>query len=108
MKYYSTNKSVPEVSLMEAVTKGLAADKGLFMPERIDKFPAEFFENIHKLSFQEIAFEVQKILWRRCSGSNPERDLCMTRRNFDCPVVHVNDNIYSPSFFTGLRWLLKM
>ena len=38
MKYYSTNKSVPKVSLMEAVTKGLAADNGLFMPERIEAF----------------------------------------------------------------------
>ncbi len=37
MKYYSTNKTVPEVTLSEAVVKGLAADKGLFMPERIEK-----------------------------------------------------------------------
>lgn len=32
MKYYSTNKQAPEATLEEAVVKGLAADKGLFMP----------------------------------------------------------------------------
>ena len=46
MKYYSTNKEVKEISLEEAVIKGLAADKGLFMPNKINRLPAEFFENI--------------------------------------------------------------
>ena len=32
MKYYSTNKQAPMASLQEAVVKGLAADRGLFMP----------------------------------------------------------------------------
>ncbi|MCA1760895.1 MAG: threonine synthase, partial [Bacteroidales bacterium] len=60
MKYYSTNKNTISVTLKEAVIKGLASDKGLFMPERIEKFDADFFENIQNLSFQEIAFEVAK------------------------------------------------
>ena len=58
MKYYSTNKIVSEVSLEEAVIKGLAADKGLYMPNNIKKLPAEFFENIDKMSFQEMSFRV--------------------------------------------------
>ncbi|MCF6356187.1 MAG: threonine synthase, partial [Draconibacterium sp.] len=60
MKYYSTNKSTPKVTLKEAVVKGLAADNGLFMTERINKFDTSFFDNIQNLSFQEIAFEVEK------------------------------------------------
>lgn len=35
MKYYSTNKQAPLASLEEAVVKGLAGDKGLYMPEHI-------------------------------------------------------------------------
>ena len=35
MKYYSTNKQAPLATLEEAVVKGLAGDKGLYMPERI-------------------------------------------------------------------------
>ena len=58
MKYYSTNKKVSGVTLEEAVVKGLASDKGLFMPDVIKKMPAEFFDTIDKLSFQEIAYGV--------------------------------------------------
>ena len=40
MKYYSTNKQAPEATLEEAVVKGLAADKGLFMPFTIKTLAA--------------------------------------------------------------------
>jgi threonine synthase len=101
MKYYSTNKSVPEVSLKEAVTKGLADDKGLFMPERIEFFPASFFENIHKMSFQEISFEVAKKFFGEDVPEDDLKAIVYDTLNFDCPVVHVNDNIYSLELFHG-------
>ncbi|MBF1539525.1 MAG: threonine synthase, partial [Prevotella salivae] len=56
MKYYSTNKTAPEASLEEAVIHGLAPDRGLYMPEEIQKLPAEFFQQLDQLSLQEIAF----------------------------------------------------
>ena len=36
MKYYSTNQQAPLASLSEAVVRGLATDRGLYMPERIN------------------------------------------------------------------------
>lgn len=42
MKYYSTNKQAPMASLQEAVVKGLAADRGLFMPMTIKPLPQDF------------------------------------------------------------------
>jgi threonine synthase len=101
MKYYSTNKSVPEVSLKEAVTKGLADDKGLFMPERIEALPKSFFENIHKLSFQEISFEVAKKFFGEDVPEEDLKKLVYDTLSFDCPVVHVNDQIYSLELFHG-------
>ena len=50
MKYYSTNKQAPEATLEEAVVKGLAADKGLFMPRTIKPLPKEFYDNIERHS----------------------------------------------------------
>ena len=38
MKYYSTNHQASDASLEEAVVKGLASDKGLYMPEAIKSF----------------------------------------------------------------------
>ena len=43
MKYYSTNGKAPEADLRKAVVKGLAEDRGLYMPERIERLPEEFF-----------------------------------------------------------------
>ncbi len=101
MKYYSTNKSVPEVSLKEAVTKGLADDKGLFMPERIEKLPELFFENIHNMSFQEISFEVAKKFFGEDVPEEDLKEIVYDTLSFDCPVAHVDNNIYSLELFHG-------
>lgn len=101
MKYYSTNKSVDKVSLIEAVTKGLAADNGLFMPERIEAFDRHFFEHIHQKSFQEISFEVAKKFFGEDIPDHILKDIVYDAINFDCPVVRVNDSVYSLELFHG-------
>lgn len=101
MKYYSTNKNTPEVNLKEAVVKGLAADNGLFMPERIEKFEPAFFNSIHKLSFQEIAFEVAKKFFGQDVEEDKLKEIVYDTLQFDCPVVEITDNIYSLELFHG-------
>ncbi len=101
MKYYSTNKTTPEVSLKEAVVKGLASDNGLFMPEHINKFEASFFENIQNLSFQEIAFEVAKKFFGDDIQHDKLKEIVFDTLQFDCPVVKVADSIYSLELFHG-------
>ncbi len=101
MKYYSTNKNTPKSSLKEAVVKGLAADKGLFMPERIEKFDTSFFETIQKLSFQEIAFEVAKKFLGEDIEEKKLKEIVFETLQFDCPVVKVTGNIYSLELFHG-------
>ena len=59
MHYYSTNQQAPLASLEEAVVRGLATDKGLYMPERIKQLPKEFFDGIAEMSFQEIADQTE-------------------------------------------------
>jgi len=101
MNYYSTNRSVPEVSLKEAVTKGLAADKGLFMPERVDALPGSFFSGIQQLTFPEIAFEVSKKFFGEDIPEEDLKGLVQDTLSFDCPVLHINENIYSLELFHG-------
>ncbi|MFV0267472.1 MAG: threonine synthase [Draconibacterium sp.] len=101
MKYYSTNKNTPEVSLKEAVVKGLAADNGLFMPERIEAFDPSFFENIQKLSFQEIAYEVALKFFGEDIEAQKLHEIVFDTLSFDCPVVKVDGNIYSLELFHG-------
>lgn len=101
MRYFSTNKTVPPVSLMEAVTKGLASDNGLFMPERIEEFHPEFFKSIHQLSFQEIAFEVAKKFFGTDVPEATLQGIVYDTLSFDCPIVKVNDSMYSLELFHG-------
>jgi threonine synthase len=101
MKYYSTNKNTPEVSLKEAVVKGLAPDNGLYMPERIEKFEPSFFENIQNLTFQEIAFEVATKFFGEDIPEEKLKEIVFDTLNFDCPVVQVTDSIYSLELFHG-------
>lgn len=102
MKYFSTNKTVDPVSLMEAVTKGLAADNGLFMPERIDGFKPEFFsKSIANLSFQELSFEVAKKFFGEDVPEDTLKSIVYDTLSFECPIVKVNDSIYSLELFHG-------
>ncbi|MDR1714642.1 MAG: threonine synthase [Prevotella sp.] len=101
MKYYSTNGQAPDVTLQEAVVKGLAPDKGLFMPETIKILPAYFFENIANLSFQEIAYTVADAFFGGDIEKDTLKEIVYDTLNFDAPVVHVTDNIYSLELFHG-------
>ena len=101
MKYYSTNKKTPQVSLKEAVVKGLASDNGLFMPDQINKFDPSFFENIENLTFQEIGFEVAKKFFGDDIEESKLKEIVFDTLEFDCPVVKVSDSIYSLELFHG-------
>ena len=107
MKYYSTNKNTPAVSLKEAVVKGLAPDNGLFMPEHINKFEPSFFENIHNLSFQEIAYEVAFKFFGDDIEASTLKAIVYDTLAYDCPVVKVADNIYTLELFHGPTMAFK-
>lgn len=101
MKYYSTNHHAPAASLEDAVVKGLASDRGLFMPEHIDSLPDEFFEKIDTMSFQEIACRVaQAFFGEDIPREELDKIVCDTL-SFDCPVVEVEPSIYSLELFHG-------
>ena len=101
MKYYSTNRSCPEVSLSEAVIKGLAPDKGLYMPERIRPLPQSFFDHIEDMSLQEIAFEVAKGFFGEDIPADDLRQIVYDTLQFDIPLVKVNEQIYSLELYHG-------
>lgn len=102
MMYYSTNHNTPDVTLEEAVVKGLAADRGLFMPHKIKQLPQQFFDNIQDMTLQQIAVGVAEAFF----GEDVEKDtlqqiVCDTM-SFDIPLVHVGDsNIWSLELFHG-------
>ena len=101
MRYYSTNKKAPMATLHEAVVKGLASDRGLYMPERIKPLPSSFFDNIDNLSFQDIACTVADAFFGEDIPADDLRRIVCDTLAFDCPVVKVDDNIYALELFHG-------
>ena len=101
MKYYSTNKKVSGVSLQDAVVKGLADDKGLFMPDSIKALPQSFFDTIENLSFQEMAYTVADAFFGEDVEADALKKIVYETLNFDVPLVHVNDDIYSLELYHG-------
>ena len=101
MKYYSTNGQAPIATLEKAVVKGLAEDKGLYMPERIKPLPKDFFDNIDKMSFQEIAYTVADAFFGEDVDAASLKQIVYDTLAFDCPCVKVTDSIYSLELFHG-------
>ncbi len=101
MQFYSTNGQAPIATLEKAVVKGLAEDKGLYMPERIKPLPKEFFDNIENLSFQEIAYQVADAFFGEDVPAEDLKRIVYDTLAFDCPCVKVTDTIYSLELFHG-------
>lgn len=101
MKFYSTNGQAPVATLEKAVVKGLAEDKGLYMPERIKPLPQEFFDHIENLSFQEIAYTVADAFFGEDVPAEDLKRIVYDTLAFDTPCVKVTDTIYSLELFHG-------
>jgi threonine synthase len=100
MKLYSTNHQSPDVDLKEAVFRGLPQDNGLYMPYTISKLPNSFFENIDKMSLQEMAFEVASSLIQDIPADRLKQIVYDTLA-FEVPVINVHDNIYALELIHG-------
>ena len=106
MNYYSTNGKAPLATLEKAVIKGLAEDKGLYMPERIKPLPQEFFDNIQDMTLQEIAYQVADCFFGEDVDAESLRRIVYDTLSFDIPLVKVSSlnggrEIYSLELFHG-------
>ncbi len=94
-------------TLEKAVVKGLAEDKGLYMPEHINRLPQEFFDHIQDMTFQEIAFEVAKGFFGEDIPADDLKQIVFDTLSFDVPAVEVSPAtdgrgaIYSLELFHG-------
>ena len=101
MKYYSTNGKAPVADLEKAVVKGLAEDRGLYMPETIHHLPKAFIADMPDMSFRDIAYNVASNFFGDDVDEDALQDIVYDTLSFDCPVVKVKDNIYALELFHG-------
>ena len=107
MQFYSLNHKSPKVSFKEAVIKGIAPDKGLYFPERIQKLDKKIFDQIDDYSNHELAFEMIK---QFVGEDIPEADLKLIIEdtlNFDFPLVPIEEDVLSLELFHGPTMAFK-
>lgn len=101
MMYYSTNGCAPQATLREAVERGLAPDRGLYMPDHIQQLPASFFDRIDQLTFQEMSFEVARAFFGGDVDDASLKRIVTDTLAFETPLRRVEEGIYSLELFHG-------
>lgn len=101
MKYRSTAGKSPEVSLEEAVVKGLAPDRGLYMPLSFPAMPEDFFKCLPEMTLPEMAAEVAAALFGEDVEPDKLKALTEETLNFPIPLVKVSKGKYSLELFHG-------
>lgn len=94
IKYYSTNLKAAPVSFKEALLKGIAPDRGLFMPDSIPKFTSDEIENFSDMEYWEIAY---KVIYKFLKDEIPPKDLkaiCKDAYNFEVPLENAYERKY--------------
>ena len=107
MLLYSTKHESPDVSLEEAVFRGLPPDNGLYMPHEIPTLPASFFENIDKLTINEIALEVCKALLEDDIPADDLKTIVDRAITFESPIVEIEKDTYVLELFHGPSMAFK-
>ena len=92
--FYSTNLKANPVTFDKALLKGLAPDKGLFMPKEMPSFTKEEIAGFSDKEYYEIAYEVgRKFLKGQISG-NDLLAIVKDAYDFEVPLEHVTQNRY--------------
>lgn len=92
MKCYSTSNRTIRIPFGEAAMRGLAPDKGLYMPVELPLLPEKFIADLPQLTREEIC---QALARHLLAGDIPQPQLdALTAEaiNFELPVQMLNDN----------------
>ena len=101
MQYYSTNKNTAPATLEKAVVRGLAPDKGLYMPWEIKPLPQEFYDHIAGMTLPDIACRVADALFGGDVPQDVLHGIVRNALNFPVPLTEVEPGIWSLELFHG-------
>jgi threonine synthase len=92
--FYSTNYQSPPLPFHEALLKGQAPDKGLYMPEEIPVFTAETIKKMKDLEYFEIAHQVIGKFLKGVIGEDELLAMVKDAYNYPVPLEHVFEKKY--------------
>lgn len=102
MRFYSTISHRGGTSLTEAVMRGIAADGGAFMPERIPRLPGALFRNLTVMNEVEIGYIVASTLLGDSLDATVIKDITSQALDFPVPTVKIgSEPIYGYELHHG-------
>ncbi len=101
MRYFSLNNHNHFANFENAVINGIAPDRGLYFPEKIEKLNKDLIKNLNSLSKTEIALEVINSYVGDEIPAAHLSEIIEKTLDFDFPVVPVEENISSLELFHG-------
>jgi threonine synthase len=101
MHYYSTSNKELKFGLKEAVVRGLAPDRGLFMPSPIPVLNRATLEGLRNMELPGIAVQLSRILFGKDIPEPELKKIAEEAVNFDTPLVKVEEGLYSLELFHG-------
>ncbi len=101
MNYYSLNRQSPPVDFRAATIAGQAPDGGLYFPETIPQFSAEFLQALPHLSRADVAYAVMQPYVGDTIPEAELRRICAETVDFEFPLVPVAERIGALELFHG-------
>jgi len=101
MRFYSTRNPYHNVDFATAVSRGLAPDGGLYMPERLPKLDASWFKRLDTLSFDDIGVEIARPFTEGVFSEEELRELVHSVLSFDAPLVDITQDLSILELFHG-------
>ena len=98
IRYVSTNRAVPPVTLAEALLQGQAGDRGLFLPDRFPQLALEELAPLKGRPYWEVAARVLGPYTEGTFAADTLRSLCVDAYNYEVPLEPV----------TGRQYLLRL
>ena len=92
MKFVSTGGEGPAADLRTALTRGLAPDGGLYLPERMDPIDASVLAELRGQSFSVVSRAVARHLLGSIIPPDDLDRIVDAALNFEVPLVTLNDN----------------
>lgn len=101
MDYYSTSNRNLKYGLKEALLKGLAPDRGLFMPTTIPVLDDRSLQGLRGLNLRDIAVSLSSVLFGEDIPGRELASLVEDAINFDTPLVQLEESLFSLELFHG-------
>lgn len=106
MKFISTRSLAPAINFEEVVLQGLASDGGLYVPEFLVQFDEKKLQELKKLSYQDLFFEVTKhFVDNEISNADYKKIINKSYLNFAhkaiAPLKQLDNNHFLLELFHG-------